>query len=121
VNGVGATVLVVEDEALIRFAIADELRAAGYTVAEARDADEAIDLLETHPEIRLVFTDIDMPGSMDGIRLSAVVADRWPPVRIVVTSGKGAPAAGVLPGGSRFLAKPYTPHGVLDVVRAMLA
>lgn len=115
------TVLVVEDEALIRFTIADELREEGYTVLEARDADEAIRLLESHARVDLVFTDIDMPGSMDGLRLSAVIRDRWPPVRIIMTSGKAAPAAAMLPQGSCFLAKPYSPHGLLEAMRLMLA
>lgn len=115
------TVLVVEDEALILFTIADELRHAGYQVFEARDADEAIRLLETHDEIRLVFTDIDMPGSMDGIRLAAVVRDRWPPVEIIVTSGKRAPEAGALPMGSQFLPKPYTSSSVVSAVQGLLA
>lgn len=114
------TVLVVEDEALIRVAIADELRQAGYTVLEAGDADEAIVLLEANDSIRLVFTDIDMPGSMDGLRLAAMVRDRWPPVRIIVTSGKQAPVGDSIPSDSRFLPKPYTLTGVIDAVRGML-
>ena len=81
-------IVVVEDEALLLFSIADDLRDAGFSVLEASNADEAIALLESHPEIRLLFTDIDMPGSMDGLKLSAAVRDRWPPVKIIVTSGK---------------------------------
>jgi DNA-binding response OmpR family regulator len=113
-------VLVVEDEALIRFTIADDLRDAGFEVFEAESADEAIAILVREP-IRLLFTDIDMPGSMDGLRLSAVVRDRWPPVRIIVTSGKQVPASELLPEGSQFMPKPYTTAGVLDAVRGLLA
>ena len=116
----GLKVLVVEDEALIRFTIADDLRDAGFEVFEAETADEAIAILVREP-IRLLFTDIDMPGSMDGLRLSAIVRDRWPPVRIIVTSGKQVPAAALLPAGSQFMPKPYTTAGVLDAVRTMLA
>jgi DNA-binding response OmpR family regulator len=112
---------VVEDEALIRFTIADDLRDAGFEVFEAETADEAIAILMREKEIRLLFTDIDMPGSMDGLRLSAVVRDRWPPVRIIVTSGKQVPSPGLLPAGSQFMPKPYTTAGVLDAVRTMLA
>lgn len=115
-----ATVLVVEDEALIRVTIADELRLAGYDVLEAADADEAIELLEANESIRLVLTDVDMPGSMDGLRLAAMVRDRWPPVRIIVTSGKRAPVSDAMPGNSRFLSKPYTFAGVIEAVRGML-
>lgn len=114
------TVLVVEDEALILFTIADELRAAGYRVLEAQDADSAIAMLEADDRIRVVFTDVDMPGSMDGLRLVAMVRNRWPPVQIIVTSGKRAMELGSLPTGSRFLAKPYTPASVVDAVRGLL-
>src|SRR5690606_14869016 len=85
------SVLVVEDEALLLFAIGDDLRDLGCTVYEASNADQAIRRLEQHPDIAILFTDIDMPGSMDGLRLSAAVRDRWPPVKIIVTSGKSRP------------------------------
>ncbi len=100
-------VLVVEDEALIRFSTADDLRDAGFSVLEAANADEAIRLLEQRPEIRILFTDIDMPGSMDGLKLSEAVRKRWPPVKIVVTSGHVKVRDEQLPSGSRFFAKPY--------------
>lgn len=112
--------LVVEDEALILYSISDELRQAGFSVLEARDADEAIALLESNSDIAVVFTDIDMPGSMDGLRLIEVVRDRWPPVRFIVTSGKGTPEAAVVPEGSRFVAKPYSSASVVDAVRGIL-
>lgn len=115
------TVLVVEDEALIRFSIADELRDAGYAVLEARNADEAIRILEADRTVDLVFTDIDMPGSMDGLRLSALIRDRWPPIRIIMTSGKTPPSGLALPGGSRFIAKPYSSDGLIQTMRHMLA
>lgn len=118
---VSSKVLVVEDEALIRFAIADDLRGAGFEVLEASDADAAIRLLGRHGDIRLVFTDIDIPGSMDGLRLSAVIRERWPPVAIVVTSGRGFPGPAALPAGSRFMPKPYATADVLDTFRALLA
>jgi CheY-like chemotaxis protein len=112
---------VVEDEALILLSISDELRDAGFHVLEAQNADEALRLLESHADIRLVFTDIDMPGSMDGLRLSAVVRERWPPVFIIVTSGKRSPNADALPIGSEFVPKPYLPAGIVETMRCMLA
>ncbi|MFS2153894.1 response regulator [Rhizobium sp. Rhizsp42] len=84
-------VLIVEDEALIRYAIANELEDQGFVVFAANDADEAIVSIENHTEISVVFTDIDMPGSMDGIKLAAFVRDRWPPIKIIVTSGRVSP------------------------------
>ena len=74
-------VLVVEDEALIRMHAAEMIRDLGFEVLEAANADQAISLLESNSEISVVFTDIQMPGSMDGLRLLAVVRDRWPPLR----------------------------------------
>jgi two-component system, response regulator PdtaR len=121
VSGAEPKVLVVEDEPLIRFALADDLADAGFRVLEAANADEAIVILGLHDDIRLLVTDIDMPGTMDGLRLSAMVRDRWPPVRIIVTSGKRIPPGTALPAGSRFVPKPYTTSGVLDAVRTVLA
>ncbi len=101
------TVLVVEDEALIRLAIVDELEIAGFDVYEADGAETAIAIIERHPEIRMIFTDIDMPGTMDGLKLAAFVRDRWPPIKIIVTSGRVIPGPGELPSDVPFLAKPY--------------
>jgi len=83
-------VLVVEDETLVRELVAEELAEAGYIVVVANDADQAIAILEARQDINLVFTDIDMPGSMDGLKLAAAVRDRWPPVHIIITTGKAA-------------------------------
>jgi len=112
----GLTVLVVEDEALIRADIADSLADAGMTVLEAADADEAIRILESRTDIRIVFTDVNMPGSMDGLRLAAFVRDRWPPVQLIVTSGHVAVRNEDLPAGARFLRKPY---GAPEIIRTM--
>ena len=107
-------VLVVEDEALLLFSISDDLREQGFDVLEAGNADQAVRILMTNPDIRVVFTDIDMPGSMDGLRLAAIVRDRWPPIQVIVTSGKHVPLA--LPEKVSFLAKPYA---IAEVVRRM--
>ena len=100
-------VLVVEDEALIRMTSADVIRELGLEVIEAVDADHAISLLESVPGVTVVFTDIQMPGSMDGLLLAAVVRDRWPPIALLVTSGKMRPASSDLPTGAQFISKPY--------------
>ncbi|HEV7253692.1 MAG TPA: response regulator [Mesorhizobium sp.] len=115
------TVLVVEDEPLIRMNIAEQLEDEGFRVLEAANADKAIALLEAHSDIRLVFTDIDMPGSMDGLRLAGVVRGRWPPVRIIVTSGKRMVEITDLPNGSVFFCKPYRHEEILASMREMLA
>lgn len=110
------TVLVVEDEWIIRDAIVEELKDEGFTVIEAINADEAIAILEARKDIHLVFTDVNMPGSMDGVEMAAAVRDRWPPVHIVITSGKPRPS--VIPSNSIFIPKPYTGRSVVSVMRA---
>ncbi|WP_018963994.1 response regulator [Ancylobacter sp. FA202] len=114
-------VLVVEDEALLRFDIADYLAENGFEVHEAASADQALKILEAVPEIRLVFTDIDMPGSMDGLKLSAAVRDRWPPVHIIVTSGNRIAGKAELPAGSLFFTKPYMPADIARSMQGLLA
>lgn len=113
-------VLVVEDEALILLDIVVQLEAEGFRVYEATNADAAIELLITHLEIRLVFTDIDMPGSMDGLKLAAAVRKRWPPVKIIITSGARRPKIMEMPEGSVSFDKPYNHLAVLASVRGLL-
>jgi CheY-like chemotaxis protein len=110
-----ATVLMVEDDQLIRQVVKDDLKAAGYTVLLAHDADAAIEILESRPDIHLVFTDIDMPGSMDGLKLAACVRDRWPPVHIIITTGKARPP--VIPANALFIPKPYLADAVVAAMR----
>ena len=101
------SVLVVEDEALIRMDIVDYLEREGFEVYEAAHSAAAIKILESNPSISVIFTDIDMPGSMDGLKLAAAVRDRWPPVKIVVTSGHKTVEVTDMPDGSLFFSKPY--------------
>ncbi|WEK04732.1 MAG: response regulator [Candidatus Devosia phytovorans] len=107
------TVLIVEDEVLVRMALADHLEDVGYHVLEANDADEAIEVLEREDDVRVIFTDIDMPGSMDGLKLAAAVADRWPPIRIIITSGRRMVEITDIPSGSVFFMKPYS-HRLIE-------
>jgi two-component system, response regulator PdtaR len=103
-----AVVLVVEDDLLSRMNAADMIVDAGYDVVEVGNADEAIAILEARSDIEIVFTDIQMPGSMDGLKLARYVNGRWPPIRIIATSGSFAVCEGDLPEGGIFLSKPYT-------------
>jgi CheY-like chemotaxis protein len=114
-------VLVVEDEPLVRMDIVDQLKDRGFAVFEAGTAKEALDLLLDHPEIEVLFTDVDMPGGMDGLRLAAAVRDRWPPTRIIITSGHRDVSGDDMPGDSLFLRKPYTAEAVVLTVREALA
>jgi CheY-like chemotaxis protein len=103
----GPIVLVVEDEPLVRLAAADSLSELGYHILEAGNADEAIALLELWSGVRVLFTDVQMPGRMDGLSLATLVRDRWPAVEIVITSGRICPDEAELPLRALFLAKPY--------------
>jgi CheY-like chemotaxis protein len=110
-----ATVLVVEDELLIRDLVAEELELAGFTVLLACDADAAISVMESRQDIRLIFTDVDMPGSMDGLKLAAAVRDRWPPVHIIITTGKVRPLE--IPANAMFIPKPYLARHVVAAMK----
>ena len=105
-NGLPA-ILVVEDEVLVRLDLVDTIEDAGFPTFEASGADEAIRLMEMHPEIRVIFTDIDMPGTMDGLKLSHYVRNRWPRVHIVITSGHVSATPDQMPARSVFIAKPH--------------
>jgi CheY-like chemotaxis protein len=115
-----AAVLVVEDEILIRMAVADSIADGGFVVYEAANADQAIRMLEQHNDIRVLFTDIDMPGSMDGLKLAVAVRHRWPPVKIVITSGHVKIRPEDLPFEGRFFAKPYDAAKVVSTMRELV-
>ncbi|MDB5657913.1 MAG: two-component system response regulator [Cypionkella sp.] len=116
-----AVVLVVEDEALIRISAVDIVLSAGYEALEARDADEAIRILEARSDIDIVFTDVQMPGTMDGIKLSHYIRNRWPPVKLIVASGMAILEESSLPEGSAFFSKPYADHTITDTMARLLA
>jgi CheY-like chemotaxis protein len=112
-------VLIVEDEFLLRMDAVDMIRAAGFEAVEAANADQAIEILESRLDITVVFTDIQMPGSMDGLKLAQAVRGRWPPIKIVATSGHVHVTETDLPDGGRFLPKPYSPHQIAGVLREL--
>src|SRR6201986_3701299 len=97
------TILIVEDETLLRMEALDFMADSGFAVYEAGDADEAIAQLERHDDISSLFTDIDMPGSMDGLRLAHYVRGRWPPIKLFITSGLARPLLEHMPLGSGFV------------------
>jgi two-component system, response regulator PdtaR len=116
-SGPGALVkiLLVEDEPLILMDIEAQLREVGHEVISVHNADRAIAVL-TDRSVDLILTDIDMPGSMDGLRLAVAVRERWPPVKIVVMSGKTRPGHDELPQAARFIEKPFQTCSLLDTV-----
>ena len=114
-------VLVVEDEPLILMLAIEMIRDAGFEPLWASNADEAIRILESRGDIRIVFTDINMPGSMDGIRLAQAVRGRWPPIKIIVMSGFSGGDLKLLPEGSQFIPKPYDADQISDALRSLAA
>ena len=112
-------VLVVEDELLLRMNAAEMIADAGFDVVEAGNADDAIAILETRPDIHVVFTDIQMAGSMDGLKLAHFVRGRWPPIKIIATSGHHVFKDGDLPNGSIFLSKPYDYESISSILREL--
>ncbi|ANY77437.1 hypothetical protein BB934_03710 [Microvirga ossetica] len=93
---------------------------AGYRVIEAVNADEALIMLESRHDVRLVFTDVNMPGSLNGFALARIVDMRFPGIKVIVTSGLARPGVGDLPKGKRFLPKPYAPSALITMVQEML-
>jgi len=116
-----SVVLVVEDEAIIRMSAVQMVEDAGFVVVEACNADEAIKILEGRPDIRAVFTDINMSGSMDGWKLAHAIRGRWPPIHLIVTSGMYIPKEGQLPVKGLFIRKPYSAEQVMAALRELSA
>jgi two-component sensor histidine kinase/FixJ family two-component response regulator len=109
-------VLVVEDEMLLRMRAVDMVEDAGFTPVEAINADDALAILESRSDIELLFTDIQMPGSMDGLKLACAVHERWPSIRIILVSGQLNLTDNEKPPDSRFFGKPL---GVKQMIAEM--
>jgi two-component system, response regulator PdtaR len=114
-----SVVLLVEDDSLVRMLGADVLEDAGFEVIEAADADQGIALLKRHHDVRVLWTDVDMPGSLNGFELARFVSQGWPDVAVVVTSGKLTPGPGDLPRRGAFIPKPYRPEAVIRCIQEM--
>jgi two-component system, response regulator PdtaR len=113
-------ILVVEDEPVLRILVGDILEDEGFVVAEAPNAEKAMEVLENRSDIRLLFTDINMPGAIDGVELARQVHERWPHIRLVITSGRKMLAHEEIPDDGRFLPKPYRPAELVGKVKELL-
>ena len=113
-------VLVVEDEMMLRMRVVDMVEDAGYIPVEAVDADEAMAILLSRSDIALMLTDVQMPGSMNGLQLAHAVHERWPPIRIILASGQLKLSGGEIPQNSRFFAKPLQSGEIIAEMRKML-
>lgn len=114
-------VLVVEDEPILRLHAVDIVEDAGFEVLEASNADEAIEFLNARGDVRVVFTDIDMPGSMDGIRLAAAIRDRWPPIELILTSGHVKLGDSDIPERGLFFSNPYRTADIQHAISGFLS
>jgi CheY-like chemotaxis protein len=113
-------VLVVEDEMLLRMRVVDMVQDAGYISVEAVDADEALAILQSRSDIALLFTDVQMPGSMNGLQLAHAVRERWPPIKIILASGQLKLSSSDIPLDSRFFGKPLQSDEIIAEMREML-
>jgi two-component sensor histidine kinase/FixJ family two-component response regulator len=113
-------VLIVEDEMVLRMRAVDIVEDAGFRSVEAVNADEAISILESRSDISLLFTDIQMPGSMDGLKLAHAVHHRWPAIKIILVSGRADPSDAERPAESRFFAKPLSVGRMIAELRDMV-
>jgi CheY-like chemotaxis protein len=114
-------VLLVEDELLVRMAAADDLQDAGFHVLEAANADVALAVLETCSDnVQVLFTDIDMPGSMNGLDLAESVQQRWPHISLLISSAYHKPHPEQIPDEGRFVPKPYSSEDVVQHIRELV-
>lgn len=115
-----ARVLVVEDEPLLRMFNADMLIDAGFEVLEAADADQALYLLETNSDIKVVFTDVEMPGTLDGFALAQCIEAKWPTIGVLVTSGRRLPNEVFAAATRCFVPKPFRAAQVVELIDAFV-
>ena len=113
-------VVVAEDEELLRTITAETLEDAGYQVIEAPNADAALEILKQRSDVQVLFTDIQMPGALDGLDLARVVHERWPNVLLLITSGNPCPSRDAVPDDGRFLRKPYSAAQVIGEIDAFV-
>src|SRR5947208_8383100 len=113
-------VLIVEDEMVLRMRAVDIVEDAGFCSVEAVNADQALSILESRSDISLLLTDIQMPGSMDGLKLAHAVHDRWPAIKIILVSGQLRPASIDIPADSRFFGKPLEAKEMIAEMQDMI-
>jgi len=113
------TILIVEDDQLLRLLTVDIVEEAGFAALQADSADEAVAILEARSDIALLLTDINMPGSIDGLKLAHAVRNRWPPIKIIIVSSRVPDC--VLPTDSRFFIKPYHGEELISEINSLMA
>jgi DNA-binding NtrC family response regulator len=114
-----SVVLIVEDEEILRIFAAWQLEEAGFEVVQAANADEALQAMNSRPDVRVLFTDVQMPGQLDGMDLARKIHEQWPKVLVLITSGNSRPAKADIPNQGHFLAKPYRSEDVISEIAAL--
>ena len=114
-----SVVLIVEDEEILRTFAAWQLEEAGFEVVQAANADEALQAMNSRPDVRVLFTDVQMPGQLDGMGLAREIHEQWPTVLVLITSGNSRPAKADIPNHGHFLAKPYRSEDVISEIAAL--
>jgi len=114
-----SVVLVVEDDALLRLDAADQLEDAGFEVVQAANAAQALQVMKSRPDVGVLFTDVEMPGPLDGMELARKVHEQWPNVLLLITSGSKRPAKADIADHGHFLAKPYRTQEVIQEIAAL--
>jgi CheY-like chemotaxis protein len=114
------TILVAEDDVLLRLHAAGLLEENGYTVVEANSAEQALKVMETRKDVRMLFTDIQMPPGIDGLELARQVHGRWPKVLLVITSGQKQPTKAEIADDGQFISKPYDAQELLGKIDGVL-
>jgi CheY-like chemotaxis protein len=117
----GRVVLIVQEELVIRMDVVEAFETGGFKIFQADTAEEAIDILQSEPTIRVVFTDVDLSGTMDGLTLAHYVRHRWPPTILLVGSGRAVLDTGALPSNARFVRKPYRSGHLAEAVLSALS
>jgi two-component system, response regulator PdtaR len=113
-------ILIVEDDQLLTFLTVNIVEEAGFVALHAASSDEAVAILESRSDVALLLTDIDMPGSVDGLKLAHAVRNRWPPIKIIVVSGQVRRSKNDLPTNSRFFVKPYHSGTMISEIRSLI-
>jgi CheY-like chemotaxis protein len=115
-----STILVVDDDEVLRMCAAEVVADAGFAPLEAANADEAVAILENRSDVALLFTDVQMPGSMDGLGLARTVHDRWPAIKIILVSGRVEVSERERPVNSRFFQKPFAMKQIIEGIQDMI-
>ncbi len=114
--------LIVEDEPVQRMMLVDFIEEAGFETVEAMSAEDAVHILDNRLDIRVVFTDIDMPGGFEGMKLAAMIRSRWPPIELILTSSSaGEPDVDAIPARAIVISKPYRKEHLIKTMQRFLA